>query len=94
MVTETYGMIPDMTGASAFDAMQILFEAIKTAGTEPAALRDAIANMTNVNTVTGNLIRYTPAGSAVKPVQIQVVKDGAFHYYGVIDDEAIIVPEN
>lgn len=94
LYSDTYGKMPDMTGASAYDAMQILFEAIKTAGTDPVAIRDTIAGMTNIDTVTGTLLYYTPAGSAVKPVQIQVVKDGAFHHYGVIDDQSIIVPEN
>jgi len=72
--------------------MQILCEAIKTAGTEPAAIRDAIAAMKDIDTVTGKLFYYNEAGSAVKPVQLQQVKDGAFHYYGIIEDESIIVP--
>jgi len=92
LYTETYNMVPDMVGASAYDAMQILCEAIKTAGTEPAAIRDAIAAMKDIDTVTGKLFYYNEAGSAVKPVQLQQVKDGAFHYYGIIEDESIIVP--
>lgn len=90
--TATYNMVPDMVGASAYDAMQIVCEAIKIAGDDPAAIRDAIAAMKDIDTVTGKLFYYTDAGSAVKPVQVQQVKDGAFHYYGIIDDESIIVP--
>lgn len=90
--TETYNMVPDMVGASAYDAMQIICEAIKTAGDDPAAIKDAIASMKDVDTVTGKLYYYTDNGSAVKPVQLQIVENGEFHYYGIVDDESIIVP--
>ena len=90
--TETYDMMPDMVGASAYDAMQILCSAIEIAGTDREAIKDTIAAMEDVDTVTGRLYYYTEAGSAVKPVQLQQVVDGEFHYYGVIDDESIIVP--
>ena len=92
LYTETYNMVPGMVGASAYDAMQILCEAIKAAGTEPEAIKTAIAGMKDIDTVTGKLFYYNEAGSAVKPVQLQQVKDGAFHYYGIIEDESIIVP--
>ena len=95
LYTEKTGRMPDMTGASAYDAIQILFEGLKAVGTDdPEALRDYIAGMTDIETVTGNLIRYTSAGSAVKAVAVQQVQDGAFHYYGQVDDEAIINPDN
>lgn len=90
--TETYNMVPDMVGASAYDAMQIICEAIKVAGDDPAAIKDAIASMKDVDTVTGKLYYYTENGSAVKPVQLQIVENGEFHYYGIVDDESIIVP--
>ena len=53
-----------------------------------------IAGLENFDTVTGELIRYNPDGSAVKPVQIQLVTDGEYHYAGVIDDPEIIDPAN
>ena len=94
LYTEKTGRVPDMTGASAYDAIQILFEALKAVGPDDsAALRDYIAGMTNVETVTGNLIRYTSAGSAMKAVQVQQVQNGAFHYYGEVTDESIIDPD-
>jgi len=89
---ETYNMVPDMVGASSYDAMEVLFEAIKAVGTDPAAIRDHIQNLANFETVTGTLIRYTPNGAAVKAVQVQIYKDGAFRHYAEISDPAIITP--
>ncbi|HKM28956.1 MAG TPA: ABC transporter substrate-binding protein [Anaerovoracaceae bacterium] len=89
---ETYDMDSDMVGASTYDAFQVLFAALKEVGTDPAALRDYIKGLTDFETVTGNLIKYTDNGEAVKAVQIQQVQDGAFHYLGVVDDLDIITP--
>lgn len=91
---ETYKMEPDMVGASAYDAMQIVCEAIKQVGTDPVAMKECIAAMKDIDTVTGKLLFYTKTGEAVKAVQIQQVKDGAFHHYGSIDDLAVINPDN
>lgn len=92
---DTYHKEPDMVGASAYDAFQVIFKAIETAGsTDPVAVKDAIAALKNFDTVTGTLLYYTSNGEAVKPVQIQVIKDEAYHYYDLIDDPGIIVPKN
>jgi len=90
---EEYNLEPDMVGASTYDAFQVVFEAIRRAGTDPVAMRNAIASMTDFYTVTGNLTRYTKKGEAVKPVQIQRVEDGQFHYFSVLDDLDIITPD-
>ena len=90
----TYNKEPDMVGASAYDAFQVIFKAIEEAGsTDPAAIKDKIASLKDIDTVTGKLLYYTENGEAVKPVQIQVIKDGKYHYYDIIDDPEIIVPE-
>lgn len=90
---EEYKMEPDMVGASTYDAFQVLFEAIRQVGADdPAAMRDAIKNMKDFNTVTGKLIRYTEKGEAVKAVQIQQVVDGKFTSKGEITDLEIITP--
>lgn len=92
---DTYHKEPDMVGASAYDAFQVIFKAVETAGTtDPAAIKDAIASLKNFDTVTGTLLYYTSNGEAAKPVQIQMIKDEAYHYYDVIDDPSIIVPES
>lgn len=90
----TYGIEPDMVGASVYDAFQVIFAAIRAVGTDTPAMRDYIAGMTNFDTVTGTLIRYNPDGSAVKPIQIQLVTKGEYHSAGIIDDPEIIDPAN
>lgn len=92
---EEFDMEPDMVGASAYDAFQVLFESIRQVGTEdPAAMRDTIAGLKDFSTVTGNLIKYTENGEAVKAVQIQQVVDGKFKSKGEITDLSIITPES
>ena len=90
-----YAMEPDMVGASVYDAFEVLFAAMKEVGTDSAAMQEYIANMKDFDTVTGTLMYYTSAGSAVKPVQIQQVgEDLQFHSYSVIDDIQIIDGDN
>ena len=90
-----YNMEPDMVGASVYDAFEVLFAAMKEVGTDSAAMQEYIANMKDFDTVTGTLMYYTSAGSAVKPVQIQQVgEDLQFHSYSVIDDIQIIDGDN
>jgi branched-chain amino acid transport system substrate-binding protein len=91
---EKYDIQPDMVGASVYDAFQVVFAALEECGEDTAAMQKYIAGLENFNTVTGELIRYNDDGSAVKPVQIQLVTDGEYHYAGVIDDPEIIDPAN
>ncbi|MCD8125467.1 MAG: ABC transporter substrate-binding protein, partial [Lachnospiraceae bacterium] len=92
---EEYDMEPDMVGASVYDAFQVLFAAMEEVGTDSDAIRDYIAAMTDFDTVTGTLMYYTSAGTAVKPVQIQQVgEDLEFHSYSIIDDIEIIDGDN
>lgn len=88
---DEYKMEPDMVGASVYDAFQVIFAAINAVGTDPAAMRDYIAGLKDFDTVTGTLMYYTSAGSAVKPVQIQRVEDDLqFHSFSVVNDINII----
>ena len=89
-----YNMEPDMVGASVYDAFQVLFTAIENVGTDTQAMKDYIAGMKDYDTVTGKLLYYNASGSAVKPVQVQQVVDGEYHFAATIDDEAIIDPAN
>jgi branched-chain amino acid transport system substrate-binding protein len=85
-----YGTAPDMVGASTYDAFETLFKVIAENGTDPVAIRDGVKVLKNFETVTGRLLEYAPSRVAVKAVQIQIVKDGEFHYYDVVTDDAII----
>ena len=91
---DEYEIQPDMVGASVYDAFQVVFAALTECGEDTQAMKEYIAGLQNFNTVTGELIRYNEDGSAVKPVQIQLVTDGEYHSAGVIDDPEIIDPAN
>ena len=91
---EKFGIEPDMVGASVYDAFQVLFEAMKNVGTDTQAMKEYIAGMKNFDTVTGTLLYYNAEGSAVKPIQVQLVTNGEYHFFGVVDDAQIIDPAN
>ena len=84
---------PDMVGASSYDAFMLLVDAIKNAKTtDGPAVAKALANTKNYNGLTGLIKGFDKAGEVVKPIQVQIVKNGLFHYYGVITDPKIITP--
>jgi branched-chain amino acid transport system substrate-binding protein len=92
---DRYDMEPDMVGASNYDAFMIIANAMEKAGTtDSEAVRDAIAATKDFDGVTGVITGFTDIGEVIKPVQVQIVKDGAFHHYGIVDDPEIINPEN
>ena len=88
-----YKKMPDMVGASAYDAFMIICEGIKRAGSlKGPAIRDAIASTKDYNALTGMIKNFTDIGEVVKEVQVQIVKNGRFRYYGVVTDPALITP--
>jgi branched-chain amino acid transport system substrate-binding protein len=86
-----YGDDADMVGASSYDAFMILVYAIKKAGTDPKAIQKALLETKDYNGLTGKISRFVQ-GEVVKPVQIQVVKDGKFRRKAIIDNPEIITP--
>jgi len=83
---------PDMVGASAYDAFMIIVEGMKRAKSlEGPAIQKAIASLQNYNGLTG-MIRGFENGEVVKDVQVQVVKNGEFHFRGVVTDPKLIHP--
>jgi len=81
----------DMVAASAHTAVMVMAEAMKKAGTtDRAAIRDAIA-ATELDASTGH-ISFNALGEVQKSVQVQIVKDGNWHHYAVIDDAALLAP--
>ncbi|USG60871.1 ABC transporter substrate-binding protein [Sneathiella marina] len=88
---EKAGYSADMVAASGHTAIKVLVDALKKAGTgDAAALRDAIAQ-TNLTASTGT-ISFNDLGEVQKDVQVQVVKDGAWHHYAIISDEKLLAP--
>ena len=81
-----------MVGASAFDAVQVLAYAIKTAGsTDPDAVTTAIAGLKDFeDCASGPFWYYTEDREVVSPVSSQIVEDGAFHLYHEFTDEELV----
>lgn len=88
-----YGTPTDMVAATTHTAMRIVAEAIRRAGTaeDSAKIRDAIAAGKDVSTATGK-ITFNNLGEIQKNVQAQIVKDGKFRSYAVIDDPVLLAP--
>lgn len=88
---QAYSIDADMVGASSFDAFKILVAAIEKAGTDKPAITKALAETKDYNGLTGKISRFIK-GEAIKPVQIQVVKEGKFRRHSVIDNPEVITP--
>lgn len=81
----------DMVAASGYSAMSVAIEGLKKAGsTDGKAVRDTIRG-NSFDTAIGKL-SFNSLGEVKKAVQVQVVKDGNFHRYGVIDDLQYLTP--
>ncbi|MFY9700401.1 MAG: ABC transporter substrate-binding protein [Rhodoplanes sp.] len=80
----------DMVGASGNAAMTVAIESLRKAGSDGKAVRDAI-RANEFTTAIGKL-SFNDLGEVKKAVQVQVVKDGEFHRYGVIDDLQFLAP--
>lgn len=81
---ERFGQAPDALAALGYDAANILFDAMRRAGTtDPAAVRDALAQTADFPGVTGS-ITIDEQRNAVKPAVILRVVDGAFQYVETI----------
>lgn len=90
---ERYKVEPDMVGASAYDAFMIIVEAIRRAGSaDRKAIRDAIAKTSAYNGLTGIIRGFDSRGEVIKPVQVQIVRNGKFRHFGMIDNPDIITP--
>jgi len=90
--TAAYGYPPDMVGATTYDSFLVLKRAMAK-GLSAASIRDGIAATANFVGVTGTIMRYNGSGAVIKSVELQIVKDGLPHHYGIVDDPSVITPE-
>lgn len=75
-----YGEAPSAFAALGYDAYMLVINGIERAGSfDPDAIRDAIAETSGYQAVTGN-ISMDANGDAVKDAVILTVEDGAFAY--------------
>jgi branched-chain amino acid transport system substrate-binding protein len=79
-----YGETPDALAGLGYDAAQILFDAIKRAGsTDPKAIRDALAQTKDFAGVTGTTT-LDAQRNAVKPAVVLQIKGGKLAYVETI----------
>lgn len=84
-----YGNPPDALAALGYDAMSVLADSIKRAGTtEGPKLRDAIAQTQNFAGVTGT-ITMDSERNAVKPAVVLKLQDGKYIYQETIYPEGM-----
>lgn len=76
-----YNHLPDTWAAQSYDAMYILAEALRKAGTDPQKIRDALASTKDFDGITGT-ISFNPQGDAeFRGTSIVTVTDGKFVPY-------------
>ena len=81
----------DMVAASGHTALNVVIAALRKAGTGNSdAIRNAIAK-TQLAASTGH-ISFNALGEVRKNVQVQIVRDGDFHYHSEIRDQTILAP--
>ena len=81
----------DMVAASGHTALNVVIAALRKAGTGNSdAIRNAIAKTQHAAS-TGH-ISFNALGEVRKNVQVQIVRDGDFHYHSEIRDQTILAP--
>ncbi|MGB5987463.1 MAG: ABC transporter substrate-binding protein [Desulfobacterales bacterium] len=85
------GFKSDMVAASSHTAVRVAADAILRAGsTDPEKILAAL-KATDLKVSTGT-IRFNELGEVMKAVQVQVVQEGNWHHYAVIDDPDLLAP--
>lgn len=93
MFRKTYKYEPSMVGASGYDAFMELAQAIKDAKSlDPNAIRVALTKLHDYQGATGVIHGFTANRDVIRPVQVQIVKNGMFHHFGIVDDLNLIKP--
>lgn len=86
-----YNVASDMVAATTNTAVRVVADAIARAGAEdPLKIRDALRK-SKVSTATG-IIEFNDLGEIKKNVQAQVIKDGKFRHFAVIEDPVLLAP--
>jgi branched-chain amino acid transport system substrate-binding protein len=81
----------DMVAASGHTALNVVIAALRIAGnSNPKAIRNAIAQ-TQLNAATGH-ISFNTLGEVRKNVQVQIVRNGEWHYHSEIRDQILLAP--
>ena len=70
-----FGHLPDYAAANTYDAVQLLVDAVHTAGLNRARIRDAVANRSPWSGAAGT-IQWDPLGSNTRPVRLGTIHNG------------------
>ena len=83
----------DMVSASTHTAIKVVVAALRKAETNsPDAIRKAISQ-TKLLAATGQ-ISFNKLGEVRKNVEVQIVRDGDWHYHSTIRDQTLLAPPN
>ncbi len=80
MYTKRYNSVPDVFAAYAFDAMNLLAQAMRHGGTSRSAIRDQLIKIKDYQGVTGK-ITFTQHGDIEREYILLQVKNGEFILY-------------
>jgi len=77
LFAERYGHDPDSFAAHGYDAMHLIWNAVKKAGLNRTRIRDALAKTRDFHGATG-IISFDHRGNDIRGVEFAVVHDGKF----------------
>jgi branched-chain amino acid transport system substrate-binding protein len=84
------GKVPDAMAILGYDAMGMLADAIKRAGsTDPRKIRDALAATKNYPGASGN-ITMDPNRNAQKPIVVLEIQNGKTHFIASVDPSGAV----
>ncbi len=89
---EKYGIAADMVSASAFDAVQVAAAGLKS-GTTPNKIREGILSIKSLKTSVTDIEHYTKSREVFRPITVQIVLAGKFHFFREITDPDVLNPE-
>lgn len=87
---EHAGQPADAVSATSHDAVLFVADAIRRAGsTDPEEMIEAMAATKDFDAVSGPIFEFTETRDAVRPVAVQTVQGGEFHFYDEIDEREL-----
>ena len=86
-----FNVAADMVAATTNTAVRVAADAIARAGAEDPQKIQAALRTSKVQTATG-VIEFNDLGEIKKNVQAQVIKDGKFRHFAVIEDPVLLAP--
>jgi branched-chain amino acid transport system substrate-binding protein len=87
------GYAGENVGATVSSAFLLMADALQRAGTlDPPKVRDALAATNNYSLLTGTLVSFNQLREVNMPLNVNVVKEGKFRHYTLINDLKLLAP--